>query len=390
MDDGKYGSRGAYALARLQRSLLRALLAPIVRWGGPEALAPGCTAVIGMCSRLPDVMAANATCLRAARWPELAGVVIAVDGRRGCLPAGLEERVRACLGDLPCEFHYYGPLQSRIAEALRLPYVYSWLSWSIALAHVRTETVLIHDYDALLLGSAMRQRYDTFRASRALVQGVRWYKSNGIRDEDRLATTFEAFVDTRWLRRFAPIRMFNQIGRLGGRSVDFDTLLELQARDAPREARTVCPMAEDELTHPSQMIHQYTMFRRHPAADLPCYSMPMIPFFSWLGGRSEALANAAACLRTEARTDVRLFADDVRVNLGQLRAEHVDWQLKQMLQACLSLRVAPTPALREYGDALYAAIDVGEPERWKHHFLPEQRAWVEAARATAAPAQPAA
>lgn len=379
--EGKYGTPWSFGAARAQRAALRALLRPIVRWPAGRKLEPGCTAIVGMCSRLPDVIEANMRCLRAVRWPELLRVVIAVDGPRGCLPEGLEQRVRSILGELPCDLHYYSPAQARVADLLRLPYVYSWLSWSIAISHVSTETLLIHDYDALLLGDVVAARYRAFRESGAVVQGVRWYDSNGIRQEDRLATTFEAFVDLRWLRGFAPIRMFNQIGRLDGRSVDFDTLLDLQASDAPREARQVVPMRECELTHPSQMIHQYTMFRRRPAAALPCYSLPMIPFFAWLGGRQDALRAATERLRAQPPNDVRLFGDDVRVNLESLRIEHVEWVLKQMLQACVSLGVPPAKDLVEYGEQLYSIVDGPAPERWRRHFLPDQIAWVERARA---------
>lgn len=334
-----------------------------------------------MCSRLPDVIEANVMCLRAVRWPELVRVVIAVDGVRSCLAEGTESRVQAALGDLPCEFIYYTPAQARIAELVQLPYVYSWLSWAIAISRVATESVLIHDYDALLLTSAVADRHRAFRSERSVVQGVRWYNSNGIAKEDRLATTFEAFVDLRWLLSFPPIRMFNQVGRLPGRSVDFDTLLELQAHAARPEQRSVVAMKESDLTHPSQMIHQYTMFRRRPAARLPCYSIPMIPFFAWLGGHKDALREATQRLQSEPVHDVRVFGDGVRVNFLELRDEHVDWQLKQMLQACLSLGVPPARALLDFGEALYAIAQVPVPQRWCRHFLAEQIAWLEAARA---------
>jgi len=374
--NGKYQSKAAFWFARAQRECLRTLLRGLVRWPMRSELEPGCTAIIGMCSRLPEVIEANVACLHAVRWPELRRVVIAVDGKRGCLAPGLEARVQTLLGDLPCEFVYYTPLQSRIAELVALPYVYAWLSWAIAIGRVETESLLIHDYDALLLTDSVAACYREFRTNGAVMQGVRWYKNNGIEDSDRLAATFEAFVDLRWLRRFAPIRMFHQVGSLGGRFVDFDILLELQANAARPDQRTVVPLQESDLTHPSQMIHQYTMFRREPAGRLPCYSIPMIPFFAWLGGNKGALESATALLRPEASHDVRLLGDGVRVNLALLRAEHVDWLLKQMLQACVSLRVLPARDLLEYGEALYGVAGVPAHERWRNHFLADQLAWV--------------
>lgn len=372
---GKYRNPLAFAAAWGMRERLRHRLAPIVRWSPLGAARPGCTAIVGMCSRLPDVLPANLRCL-AASWPELRAVIVTVDAQQLPRQAAIEDAAARILGAVPVRFLYYSAEQSRLAERLKLPYVYSWLSWCLAIAQVDTEHVLIHDYDALVLGDTLRQRYDRFRASSAVVQGISWYASNGIEPSDALATTFEQFAQTAWLRSLRPIDLFNKVGRLDGRSVDFDTSLDAQHRLLERQRRDIMPMDIEQLVHPSQMIHQYTMFRRHPARRLPCFSMPMIPFFSYLGGDEGAIERAAAALQREAHTDVDLFGDGTRINLGQLTVAQVDWALKQMVQACVRLLLPPMPQLHAYGRGLYAAAGANEDQVWRGDFSPPQLDWI--------------
>ena len=92
---------------------------------------------------------------------------------------------------------------------------------------------------------------------------------NGVKEDDRLATTFEAFADAAWLRSQRPIDLFNKVRAVNGRSIDFDITLESQHRLLKPEERTILPMRQDQLVHPSQMIHQYTMFRHSPGKALP-------------------------------------------------------------------------------------------------------------------------
>ena len=114
--------------------------------------------------------------------------------------------------------------------------------------------MLFHDYDALVFGHALAERYNTFVTSGAKVQGVSWYQGNGIETKDHLATTFEAFMDTTWLRSSKPLALFNKVRSVQGRSIDFDTTLDLQHRTLVLSERAIVPMCLPELVHPSQMI----------------------------------------------------------------------------------------------------------------------------------------
>lgn len=378
---GKHASALKHWAAWGYRELLRYRLRGLVGWTPLKAPKPGCTAIIGMCSRLPDVMAANLRCLHSSRWPELAGIVIAVDTVRSAAHAQIEADAKANCPSLNVEFVYYSPQQSRVAEAVRLPFVYSWLSWCIALGRVPTQHVLIHDYDALILGPTLQQRYAEFIASGATVQGISWYKGNGVEPSDHLATTFETFVDAAWLRSLSPISLFNKMRVKQGRSIDFDTSLDAQDRLLPEGKRTIMPMNLDEMVHPSQMIHQYTMFRRQPGAALPCFSMPMIPFFAYLSGKKEAITFATEALTREPRGDVDIVGDGTHFNFEKLELSQVDWALKQMVQALVVLDCSPDPSVHAYGMALYRVVGAAQALVWKGDFSAAQQRWIDEAAA---------
>lgn len=378
---GKYKNWLHFTAAFGKRELLRRRLRNLVEWPEGSALEPGCTAIIGMCHRLPGVLLGNLHCLLAAAWPELRHVIIVVDGARGCVAAELEAQAKALSTPaVPIDIHYYSAHQAELTESLRLPWVFSWLSWSIAWSHCRTRHALIHDYDALVFGDTLQQRYDRFAADDAAIQGIRWYSGNGVETSDRLATTFEAFVDVRWIRSRPPIAGFHKITYRGGVSRDYDTLLHLQHAHTPETRRTTMPMPAESLVHPSQMIHQYTMARRFPGAAQECASLPMIPFFDFLSGDDGAIEKAAKQLEAAANGVSDLLGDGTPVNLSRLQIPQVDWDLKQMVQACMLRGIEPFPALYRYGTRLYEACSASSDATWIGDFTPAQRDWIERCR----------
>jgi hypothetical protein len=373
---GKHPNLLKHGLATLRRELLRHQIDSAVQWEPLRDAEPGCTALIGVCSKLSDILLANLRCLWKAPWPQLKRVILVVDTTRPNFPIQIEHDVRSRFHDIEADFHYYSEQQSATAESAKLPYVYSWLSWCIALQNVRTAHVLFHDYDALILDRTLRQRYELFSRSVAKVQGIGWYEGNGIETEDHLATTFEAFMDARWLRSFRPIDLFNKMRLIEGRSIDFDTTLDLQHRTLRREERAAVPMQMSELVHPSQMIHQYTMFQRSPGARLPCFSIPMIPFYRYLAGRPEALEYAVQAVANGERENLDLLGDGSRFNFSQLTIANVDWILKQIVQACVALCIPSDCRIYAYGRALYSIINTASEQVWKGDFTEQQRTWI--------------
>jgi hypothetical protein len=44
----------------------------------------------------------------------------------------------------------------------------------------------------------------------AKIQGVKWFSWLGLREEDHLATTWEAFVDVNWIRNYPPVMGYHR------------------------------------------------------------------------------------------------------------------------------------------------------------------------------------
>lgn len=389
---GKYTNALRYAMAWAYRKALRARIRNLVRWDPPGELGPGCTAVIGVCSAMPDVLLSNLTAMRDHAWPDLREVIAVADTPRGGLDPDLERQAAAILRPIPLRLLYHSEHQHAVARRIALPYVYCWLSWCIALGHCKTRVALLHDYDALILGDRLEARYREFIESGAYVQGISWYGGNGITAEDRLATTFETFLDVSWVRHYHPIRLFHELRIVGGRSRDYDILLDVQHNDVPPEKRTISPMGPADLMHPSQMVHQYTMFRRQPGDALPSFSIPMIPFFEALHAGPAPLERSLRQLRGR-QAGSKTFAflrDDLLINFSRLTTEQVDWALKQMVQARLCRDSPPDAVLYAYGEELYGLADTPPGGVWRGDFTPEQRRWIEQSRPDSGSGQPGA
>jgi hypothetical protein len=229
------------------------------------------------------------------------------------------------------------------------------------------------------LGNFFEERYLAFQKSGAKIQGITWYNGNGILRSDRLATTFETFVDVAWIKSFAPIQLLHKVGKYKDRTVDYDILIDLQANHTPESQRTIMPMDLNKLVHPSQMIHQYTMFRKLPGKALPCFSIIMIPFFNFLSGDELALEKATQAILQGKRESLDLFGNQAKINLSELTTPQVDWMLKQSIQVLIALKISPFKALIDYGTALYRIAQTPSEKRWLGDFLPEQRQWINAA-----------
>jgi hypothetical protein len=331
---------------------------------------------------MPYVLGGNLSCLDKNKGDVLKEVIITVDAEKGALASGFEDDIIQKFPRLKITFLYYNRQQAEFTAKVNDPYIYSWLSWGTCMNHVRTKTVLIHDYDALMLsGKALEKRYHAFIKSGAKIQGITWCKINGFEANDHLATTFEAFLDVNWIRSFSPVMGYNRVGLLKGRKVDYDTYLDIQANHTPENQRTIIPMSEEELVHPSQMITQYMRFRNSPGKALPCFSVIMTPFFYFLSGQENAITNATQALKQENPERVNLLSDGVLINLSQLETKAVDFMLKLMIQVLVTHKKSPYQALIDYGTALYKACKTPEEQIWVGDFTDAQREWIEAAKA---------
>lgn len=372
----KYSNWLQFGTGYVYRFFIRLMVRWLVNWPKDADLSSGCSVIIGMCSRLPDILPANLTCLKLAQWPELKEVIIAVDCTEDRLSQTFTRKICDEFKGLNVRFVFYSPFQYFVSELLKLPYIYSWLSWCIAIREVKTNCFYIHDYDALLLGDVLGARYRDFVKNARLMQGVQWYFTNGIIPEDRLVSTFEAFVDTQWVRNVKPIEMFNKIGIYQNRRLDFDTMLDLQIRYSNLEQRGIIEMNADELAHPTQMIHQYTVFRKHPGKPWNCAALIVIPLFYYLSGKKDAFSVACSQIENRDGWKIALLNDGCVMNFEKLKLSYLEKMFLLMIQVFVKLGIEPFQDFFRYTEVLYSLIKIPDHQKWLRKQTQDQQEWI--------------
>jgi hypothetical protein len=354
---GKYTNPLKYHAVRLQRFLLRRYLARLSRWEPMMDPQEGYSLCIGGSAPLAAILAANLELLSRQDLAHCRRIFIVFDHPRDQLPLPIEEQMRQRHPGLPLEFLYYTPAETRVFRRIGFPGCYSWFSWHKAIARCRTRYAILHDFDALLLKpTLLEERYCFIREQQAHWCGIRWYTGNGVLADDSLATTFEMILDAFFVRqRFHPIDAFNHVTIHNGRTVDFDTFLDCQARAGKS---VVLPIAEQEMVHPSQVVHQFTELthRRHyipPEHN----NLLMIPYFLHLAGQGDLLAQTRRGLETMLDQTLPFFGRPM--NLSRLSATHARWLRKQADLLERTLIGETRHEVRAYFDAIDAAAIAG-------------------------------
>ena len=348
----KYGAVG-YHLHRTARGALRgALRAVAPRFDGSTPGASGYTPIIGVRHDLLGILESNLMLLAQQDLDNLAETIVVVDTVPDTLITDRLATMAERYPELRIRTFFYSPAQRAVAGAIDLPWVYCWLSWAIGLASAQSDTVVLHDLDAMLLDSGtLERRYATFRAKQLKYFGDRYYSGHGVTSSDRLVVTWELFIDLAHLRsEHRSIDLVNSIGRLGARRVDFDITLRAQLETEAREASEI---PRDSFVHPSQVIHQYTQLRSAKRVyDIPApWTVFFVPYFQSLSEGERVLTQACADLRSEDHRPGQSFLGG-RVRLRGRPEDNVGWMEEQVLRLETRMFGRVRPVVQEYLDVL--------------------------------------
>ncbi|MFW6059412.1 MAG: WecB/TagA/CpsF family glycosyltransferase [Phycisphaeraceae bacterium] len=351
----KYETHLRYRIAQAQRALLRGVLRWLCSWSPLDDPRPGYTVITGCVADLPEVLHANLAMLRRQQREHLHEVLIVVDRPRAALGADFEATLRQRFPDLPLRCLYYTPRQARTLRVIRWAWCYSWLSWCIGIAACRTRYALLHDLDALLLHrDLLEQRYHAIRQRGCEYLGGKFYNGNGVVSDDRLAVTFELMFDVPFVRRtFRPTDLFNHVGRIGSRRVEFDTFLHAQTRRGRSEIERIDAR---DMVHPSQVFCQYTAFRTSPRYVPPeKNNLLMLPYLFHVGGDERTLREHTEALRRSDDGRAALFGWPLDVS--QLSRHHLDWLVEQATRVERAVAGHVRPEVADYFEALGALLD---------------------------------
>jgi len=345
----KYQSHSQLHCVRVQRFALRLVLARLARWTPLDEPRDGYTVIIGCNSRLPGLLMANLRMLTMQDRTGLDRIFAVIDRPESEVGSRIYSLVREEFPNLPVDLLYYSPTQSRVTRAMRWAWVYSWLSWSIGLAATRTRYVLLHDLDSMLIASSLlRRRYETIVSRGHEYLGTAFYEGNGVIQEDGVVKTYELILDAAYFRsRFRPIDAFNHVTDEGGRCVDWDTFLWAQKQGGQR---SVLPIPEQDMVHPSQMICQFTQLLDAGVQPSRQSNLYMLPYFEYIGGLRAPMLNLTRHLRQAGDKKVPFYG--VTLRTCGLSVEHAAWLRKQAYRLEQAVRGSVRPDVKAYFDAV--------------------------------------
>lgn len=352
---GKYTNPVKYTLVKAQRAVLRAVLAPLVKWKPIELPEEGYTIIIGAHGDLPSLLIANLRCLCRVDLSGLKQVIVVFDRPRAEMAVDVEALAADEFAGLPLTFLYYTARQRFVSRAINWGWVNSWMSWCKGIAAVRTRYAMLHDFDAMLLSpDFVESRYRAIRDRDVAYLGVRYYEGNGVEPADELVTTFELMFDAAYVRdTLKPIDVFNHVRVFNGRTVDFDTFLEAQSRGG---AKDTIAANLDDMVHPSQMICQYVMHmtgdRRLPLAS---NNLMLLPYFLFVGGDERTLNDMTEQMARPSN-GVKLFGKPA--SPSALAPAHRAWLVKQACHLECALVGKVRPEVAAYFKAMGAELEV--------------------------------
>lgn len=357
---------GAQVLTkRIKRIPMHRTIKDAVTWTPLTNPEPGYTVIIACMRELAPIAAANLSVVSQMKLNDLRELILIFDCQEHELPPSITSLVASLRDRLPIRVLTYSPAQAAAAAKLRWGWVYAWMSWCLGVGASRTRHVILHDLDALPLNPQLFDlRYQQALQNNSKFHGVRWYQGNGVLESMRLAVTFELVLDAQHVRaNFRPFHVFNHVSLIDGRYVDFDTFLYVESKS---DARTVEPLPESELVHPSQMICQYTDFVAGRNKYETTGHNLLIPYYAYLGGDANALDAVGARCADPAARSVPFAGKELPIT--GMAPSHWAWLEKQIRRAEQALHGATRPEVEQYltgfiaraGDARTVGREQGE------------------------------
>ena len=313
---------------RFGQFLLRSILNRCVVWQPAAKLDDGYSIILACVSSLAPLAVANLRLCAKSNGPRLSEIIVVFDCLPGNVPQCVLEAIRELSDGIEIRVLTYTKHQHRVARLLQNGWVYSWMSWCIGIAHAKTRAVIIHDLDAMPIASGIfEQIYDNWLASKAEFCGIDHYQGNGVTLEMGLVRTYELALDSNYVRRrFRPIDLYNKTDWREGRIVKLDTMLHAQMQSPRRVVRRI---DETQLVHPSQLICHYTgLISGRSDLSGKLHSLPMLPYFMYLGGDATGLDDVGQSLARPEATSVKLCGRSLRID--GIPPEQWAWMEKQI------------------------------------------------------------
>ena len=338
----------------LRRATMRLFLRRLVKWQPLNQPIDGYSVIIGARADLLGVLRANLRMLSRQDRAGLHNITVVLDRTRAAIGEPALASLRDEFPELPLEIFCYSAKQVRVAAWVNWAWVYSWMSWAIGTAAVRTRYAILQDLDAMLLRpGVLRERHEAIRVRGVEFLGDDYYAGRGVELAWRVARTYELMFDVAFVRRrFKPLDLFNVMTRVDGKPVDYDTFLWAQHQDGRKD---ILPIDRLDMVHPSQMICQFAELVQRRRQPLRKPNLPLIPYFYAVGGEPGLMAEQTEAMRRSADGRVPFFG--TKLDLSGLDVEHCQWLSEQCRRMERSLHGEVRPEVAEYLRAIEAMVE---------------------------------
>jgi hypothetical protein len=331
---------------RLKRLPMNVLIRNLATWKPTDGQVEGYSVAIACMRDLAPVAVANLKLCARTKNALLREIILVFDCPVDQIPESVKQAVQEASGTISVALLGYDERQHRVARWINWGWVYSWLSWCLAIGHASTRAVVIHDLDALPLSlDFFEQIYDHWVQEGAEFCGIHRYKGNGTDESMGLVATFELVLDVAYIRRrFRPFDLFNKVRIVNDRVVDFDTMLFAQWQSPRRAFR---PIDEMQLVHPSQLICQYTDLISGRSDFLGRNNaLPMLAYFMYLGGDPGPMSSSTPHLTEAGARSIALFGRMAYID--GIAPEAWAWMEKQIRRIEQHLFDATRPEVETY------------------------------------------
>ena len=220
----------AFSCGGLCRIPLRTLLGTCVSWEPHREILDGYSIALACAASLAPLAVANLRLCAKNHGGRLHELIAVFDCPPEQIPSSVIETAREISGSIDVALLGYDWRQFRVARLLKNGWVFAWMSWCLAIAGSKTQALILHDLDACPIGSMVfEQIYGNWLASGAEFCGINLYSGSGVTKEMGLLRTDGLALDAAYVRRtFRPIDIFNNLRRVDGRVISFDTTLHAQ------------------------------------------------------------------------------------------------------------------------------------------------------------------
>jgi len=317
-----------FRIKQLARLPVNALLGTCVAWEPERELADGYSVALACAASLAPLAVANLRLCAKNQGGRLRELIAVFDCPPQQIPSNFVETAREISRSIDITLLGYDRRQVRVARLFKNGWVFAWMSWCLAIASSKTQALILHDLDAMPIGPMVfEQIYENWLLAKAEFCGINLYSGNGVTEEMGLLKSCGLALDSAYVRRtFRPIDIFNAMAWVDGRMISFDTTLYAQWQSPRRALR---PIHESQLVHPSQLICHFTdlLAKRTDLRSVP-HSLPMLPYFLYLGDDPTWLATATEDLKHENSQCLHLF--DRTARLDAIVPQHWAWMEKQI------------------------------------------------------------